>query len=172
MQRILKTIVSKEDFEKKEVLLPVYSSEKDALQFAWAKDCTVAPDPTVIELLSEEEAMTFVHPDLDKDVAQKLGALDLRSRTLTGVDDLEVDGSAFGQYELLTTRLRHLLQDGYTDGFCVPKVGGFVFSRFFFFFFFFTVQCNLSVCLSVSVSASLSVSRDVSEHRQDDVLTF
>ena len=123
MQRILKAIVSKKEFEKGEVLLPVYSSEGDTLQLVLAKDCTVGPDTDVIELLSEEEAMTFVHPDLDKDVALILGALDLRSRTLTGVDDLDVNDSAFGQFEPLTTRLRNLLQDGYTDGFSVPKVG-------------------------------------------------
>ena len=159
VQRILKAIVNKEDFEKKEVLLPVYSSEKDALQFAWAKDCTVAPDPTVIDVLSQEEAITFVHPDLDRDVALKLGALDLRSRTLTGVDDLEVDGSAFGQYELLTTRLRHLLQDGYTDGFfvCLRWVFFLLFlSLAVFSSSFFTVQCNLSVCLSLCLSVCLA----------------
>jgi len=123
VQRILKAIVSEKEFEKGEVLLPVYSSEGDTLQLVWAKDCTVGPNTDVIELLSEEEAITFVHPGLDKDVALTLGALDLRSRTLTGVDDLDVDDSAFGQFEPLTTRLRNLLQDGYTDGFSVPKVG-------------------------------------------------
>ena len=123
VQHVLKAIVNKEEFEKGEVLLPVYSPENDVLQLAWAKGCTIAPDPSVIELLSEEEVMTFVHPELDMDVALKLGALDLRSRTLTGVDDLDMDDSSFGQYEPLTTRLRNLLQDGYTDGFSVPKVG-------------------------------------------------
>ena len=127
-QRILKAIVEMGEPEEGEVLLPVYTSEKDVLQLALARECTLAPDSDVIELLIDEEAMTFVHPDVDKDIALKLGALDLRSRTLTGVDDLEMDDSAFGQYEQLTTRLRHLLQDGYTDGFSIPKVG-FVFSR-------------------------------------------
>ena len=123
VRHILKAIVKKEEFEKGEVLLPVYSCEEDVLQLALAKDCTVAPDPNVIELLSLEETMTVVHPDLKKNVALKLGALDLKSRTLSGVDDFEIDDSSYGQHEPLTIRLHNLLQDGYTDGFSIPKVG-------------------------------------------------
>nr|KAG5700581.1 hypothetical protein BaRGS_015377 [Batillaria attramentaria] len=120
---ILETLKKNADVEVGEVLLPVYTTQKDTLILRPARECTVAPDPQTIEVLSEEEGLVFVHPDLHKhkDVALALGAIDLRSRTLTGVDNIDLEDEEYGQREALTTRLRNLLQEGYTDGFCVPK---------------------------------------------------
>nr|KAG5700585.1 hypothetical protein BaRGS_015381 [Batillaria attramentaria] len=125
--KILDTLKKNADVEDGEVLLPVYTTQKNTLILRPARECTVAPDPQTIELLSEEEGLVFVHPDLHKhkDVALALGAIDLRSRTLTGVDNIDLEDEEYGQREALTTRLRNLLQEGYTDGFCVPKVGRF-----------------------------------------------
>ncbi|KAK7488211.1 hypothetical protein BaRGS_00020518 [Batillaria attramentaria] len=121
--KILETLKKNADVEVGEVLLPVYTTQKNTLILRPARECTVAPDPQTIELLSEEEGLVFVHPDLHKhkDVALALGAIDLRSRTLTGVDNIDLEDKEYGQREALTTRLRNLLQEGYTDGFCVPK---------------------------------------------------
>ncbi|XP_070206302.1 sacsin-like [Littorina saxatilis] len=127
VKTILQAIVDKGEYNEGDIFLPVYSANPTELKFAMAKDCTVAPDPDFITfLVEEEEGMTFVHPNLDKDVALTLGALDLRKRTMTGMDDLdidesELDDSEYGQYEKLTTRLHNLLREGYTDGFSVPK---------------------------------------------------
>ncbi|XP_070206296.1 sacsin-like [Littorina saxatilis] len=127
VRTVLRAIVNTGEYNKEDILLPVYSTNPRELKFALGRECTVAPDPDVIELLvEEEEGMTFVHPDLKKSVALKLGALDLKKRTMAGMDDLDIDeselsDSEFGQYENLTTRLHNLLREGYTDGFSVPK---------------------------------------------------
>ncbi|KAK7488212.1 hypothetical protein BaRGS_00020519, partial [Batillaria attramentaria] len=120
---ILETLKTNADFKHGEVLLPVYTTRENTLILRPARECTVAPDPQTIELLSEEEGLVFVHPDLHKhkDVVFCLGADDLRSKTLSGMEPLGADDEEYGQKEKLTTRLRNLLLEGYTDGFCVPK---------------------------------------------------
>ncbi|KAL8584755.1 hypothetical protein ACOMHN_035674 [Nucella lapillus] len=114
-----------------DTLLPVYAPEAECLRMERAQLCTVAPDPDYIEALVEEtdrmaaggegEAVVFVHPSVEAGLALALGAKDFTARLMTGVDDLNVDDSSFGQSEPLTTRLHNLLKDGYTDGFSVPK---------------------------------------------------
>ncbi|XP_070206314.1 sacsin-like [Littorina saxatilis] len=127
VKKILQAIVNKGEYNQEEILLPIDSARPTELRFAKARDCTVAPDPNEIELLAEEEeGTTLVHPDLDKDVALTLGALDLRGRIVAEMADLEIDeselgDSEYGQNETLTTRLHNLLREGYTDGFSVPK---------------------------------------------------
>ncbi|PVD28631.1 hypothetical protein C0Q70_11225 [Pomacea canaliculata] len=72
----------------------------------------------ILYVLKENEEIVFVHTEIDADTAVRLGAVKMKDRALTGIENLDF---GYGQHEELTDRLHNLLKDSYTDGFSVPK---------------------------------------------------
>ena len=102
------------------VLLPVCHSDPSVLHFQQAKDCTVVSTDGLmsVDSFDDDTEIFMVHPEIQHDTAVALGALKMKDRALTGIEDLDF---GYEQREELTTRLQNLLKDSYTDGFSVPK---------------------------------------------------
>ena len=101
-------------------LLPIDHNQADVLIFKPAKECTVMPASGRSPALNSagSETYYYVHPDVSSRTAVDFGALLIKDRALTGVEDLDFE---YGQHEDLTSRIQGLLEEAYTDGFSVPK---------------------------------------------------
>jgi hypothetical protein len=119
--KILDAIVNNGDFEKGEVLLPLHCCDECSIVLVPAKDCTVATGPSDIALFDEDKEIKFVWTKVDRSVAMQLGAVDLRQRTTSGVEDIIFDDK-YGQEVDLKKELETLLKEQFNDGFSVPKV--------------------------------------------------
>ncbi|KAK3098209.1 hypothetical protein FSP39_017235, partial [Pinctada imbricata] len=105
--------------ERMEIVLPIDSMEKGQLIFAEAKDCSYCGTDWLSKAYRDSEALNFVHQKIPRDVAEYFGVKSVKQKIANATDMLPQ--AEFGQSEDLTTRLRNLLSDGYTDGFSVPK---------------------------------------------------
>ncbi|KAK7495953.1 hypothetical protein BaRGS_00012654, partial [Batillaria attramentaria] len=120
VKQILDVLKTSTTIPKGTVLLPV-QDEDSVLRFKPATECTVQTgkwQPHNLSQIDDDEDIFFVHTDISVATALALGALELKERTLTGVEALDF---GFGQHEELTSRLHNLLKESYTDGFSVPK---------------------------------------------------
>ena len=102
------------------VILPIRHSVPNVLHFQPAKHCTVMSGEGLFSdgPFDTDDELYVVHPDISQDTAVTLGALKMKDRALTGIEDLDF---GYEQREELTSRLQNLLKDSYTDGFSVPK---------------------------------------------------
>ncbi|PVD20277.1 hypothetical protein C0Q70_20774 [Pomacea canaliculata] len=121
VKQILDILRQSESARNGEVLVPISHKQQDVLKFRFAKDCTLWTESSsrVFALEgNEDEEIVFVHSDISRETAIKLGVLQIKDRGLMRIEDLVFD---YGQHEELTDRLHSLLRDSYTDGFSVPK---------------------------------------------------
>ncbi|KAK3098317.1 hypothetical protein FSP39_018369, partial [Pinctada imbricata] len=102
-----------------EIVLPIQSTEKGYLVFANAKDCSYCGNDWLSKAYRGKENLNFVHQKIPKEVAEYFGVKSVKQKISNATDMLPQ--AEFGQSEDLTTRLRNILSDGYTDGFSVPK---------------------------------------------------
>lgn len=116
--KILKSLSRlKQISDEKPLNIPVQSHDQRRIIFKPANDCVYADTDWFSSKFAEEENLNFVHPEIRKDVARKLGVRSLKEYTLADAEEMFEE---FGQSEKLTLRLKSLLE-GYKDGLSVPK---------------------------------------------------
>ena len=102
---------------KAELYFPVVCQDKGIL-FKPVKECTFCDAEWLRDIEVEKESGIFyIHPDVPKTTAEKLGATPLTRVMLGDTEAFE----EWGQEEPLTRRLKNILKDGYTDGFSIAK---------------------------------------------------
>ncbi|KAK3586632.1 hypothetical protein CHS0354_028488 [Potamilus streckersoni] len=104
-----------------EVLFPIHCRDESTLVLKPGPECTYCDAQWLRDISSEdtdEENIYYVHEDLSSRTAEELGVKSLTQQLL---DAEELVMEEWGQEEPLTTRLHRLLNEGYQDGFSVPK---------------------------------------------------
>ncbi|XP_076434838.1 sacsin-like [Babylonia areolata] len=123
VKQILDVLKRSDSAHEGNTLLPVVNpGHPEVLRFMTAKDCTIRPGllNAVQDRVHDDVGFEiyYVHPDISSSTAENLGALLMKDRALTEVEELDYN---YGQHEDLTDRLSNLLKEAYTDGFSVPK---------------------------------------------------
>ncbi|KAK7495448.1 hypothetical protein BaRGS_00013387 [Batillaria attramentaria] len=118
VQKILDKLAEEESSRDGSVPVPIVSAQPNVLRFKPAKECTVSLGFGRISSSSDADTLFFVHPKISSETALALGALEMRARSLTGLEAIDFD---YGQREDLRDRLKDLLEHSYRDGLSVPK---------------------------------------------------
>ncbi|KAL3892284.1 hypothetical protein ACJMK2_004503 [Sinanodonta woodiana] len=103
------------------ILFPIHCGNESTLILKPGPECTYCNAQWLRDMTSEDEEddIYYVHEDVSNMTAEELGVKSLTQQLLSDTEELAIE--EWGQQELLTTRLRHLLKEGYQDGFSVPK---------------------------------------------------
>ncbi|KAL3892283.1 hypothetical protein ACJMK2_004502 [Sinanodonta woodiana] len=103
------------------ILFPIHCGNESTLILKPGPECTYCNAQWLRGMTSEdeEEDIYYVHGDVSNMTAEKLGVKSLTKQLLSDTEELAIE--EWGQHELLTTRLRHLLKEGYQDGLSVAK---------------------------------------------------
>ncbi|KAL3892282.1 hypothetical protein ACJMK2_004501 [Sinanodonta woodiana] len=105
-----------------EILFPIHCDNQSTLVLKPGPECTYCDAQWLREMTEEdqdEENVSYVHEDVSNMTAEELGVKSLTQQLLSDTEELVME--EWGQEEPLTTRLHHLLKEGYQDGLSVPK---------------------------------------------------
>ncbi|KAL3881556.1 hypothetical protein ACJMK2_027982 [Sinanodonta woodiana] len=107
------------DEEGCKILFPVQTEDDSQLILKPSTECIYSMDqPWLCEAgYSEEDGLFHIHKDVSITTAQQLGLKSLSQNLVSDAEGFE----EWGQEEPLTRRIHNLLEEGYTDGFSVPK---------------------------------------------------
>ncbi|XP_053402672.1 sacsin-like [Mercenaria mercenaria] len=116
----LATLAEQEDFRLEDLETGVLMMVKDSklrLKLVPVEECVYDDDPGYF--YEEDDNVHFVHEMVSQKTAQLLGVESLSRKVLLNAEEIGVED--WGQNERLTTRIKSLLDEGYTDGVSVPK---------------------------------------------------
>ncbi|XP_060607762.1 sacsin-like [Ruditapes philippinarum] len=122
--RILKCLARKQNdgsfnVEESKMLMLVESPLSERLSLQPVSVCILDEDQDELDE-EEEKSLYIVNRIVPAIVAKDLGVKSMKRKTIIGATE-EFGVEEWGVHESLTTRIRTLLEDGYTDGLSVPK---------------------------------------------------
>ncbi|XP_061183640.1 sacsin-like [Saccostrea echinata] len=122
VQNILKTLAKTYSLEvpnlRHKIIVPIHQKDDSYLVFRRSEECAYCESDWFSRTFTDEDYITLVHSQIDKEDAKAVGVRSLKELTLSDAEDIITE---FGQSEPLTSRLNRLLEEGYTDGLSVPK---------------------------------------------------
>ncbi|KAK3583156.1 hypothetical protein CHS0354_027567 [Potamilus streckersoni] len=103
------------------ILFPVQTEDDSQLVLKPGMECIYSTDQNWLWNLGyiEEEGLFHIHKDVSITIAKELGIKSLQQNLMSSA--VGIDYEEWGQEESLTRRIHNLLEEGYTDGFSVPK---------------------------------------------------
>ncbi|XP_060607761.1 sacsin-like [Ruditapes philippinarum] len=122
--KILKCLARKQNdgslnVEESKMLMLVENPLPERLSLQPVSVCILDEDQDELDE-EEEKSLYIVNPIVPANVAKDLGVKSMKRKTIIGATE-EFGVEEWGVHESLTTRIRTLLEEGYTDGLSVPK---------------------------------------------------